>query len=247
MAIKKIKWKTLVTQIDAQDIFDDTEQELIFIDDKINALTHSMRSKELRDLMKYVDDYHFSPSNTLVWENLDIYVSSFKEHDKRFILLLKNKMREYIGFYQKILTDSGIQRALVYAKTYENDGNASSTERGIDSATPQNSNLYDSAHPESDALFDQAIADFASSIDKNKASSESHSEGGSTTNVTGTTWEEGKKNIQLLFYNELKEYIMSLPERIYSYYSIDTIPAPELAKKFLAHLEEVREMFESDE
>ena len=247
MAIKRIKWTQLVTQLDAQDILDDTAQELEYIDDKINALTGSMASKELKDLMKYVDDYHLKPSDSLVWKDLDIYVSSFKENDRRFILLLKNKLRDYIGFYRKILTDTGIQRALVYAKSYENDGNSSSIERGTDSVTPQNSNLYDSEHPESDALFDQAIADFASSIDKNKASSSSHSEGGSTTNVTGVTWEEGKKNLQLVFYNELKDYIMSLPERIYSYYSIDTIPAPELLKKFAQHLREVKGMADSDE
>ena len=247
MAIKKIKWLTLVTQIDAQDIFDDIEQELITIDNSINAYLGSLRSKELRDLMEYVDDYHLKPSDSLIWKDLDIFVSSYKENDRRFILLLKNKLREYVAFYKKILDDSGIQRALVYAKSYENDGNASSIERGLNSTTPQNSNLYDSSHPESDALFDQAIADFASAIDKNKASSNSHSEGGSTTNVTGVTWEEGKKNIQLLFYNELKEYIMSIPDRIYSYYSIETIPVPELAKKMFSFISEVEEMFESDE
>ena len=247
MAIKKIKWTTLVTQLNAQDILVGADTELEYIDNKINALTGSMSSNELTDLMKYVNDYHLKPSNSLVWKDLDIYVSSFKENDRRFILLLKNKLREYIGFYRKILTDAGIQRALVYDKTYQNSGNASSVERGTDSVTPQNSGLYDPAHPESDSLFDKAIADFASSIDKNKASSESHSQGGSTTNVTGVTWEEGKKNLQLLFYNELKDYIMSLPERIYSYYSIDTIPAPELAKKCYQHLCEVKDMFESDE
>lgn len=250
--IKKIRWIKLVKNIDAQDIFDDTEQELIYIDNKINALTQSMASKELRDLMKYVDDYFLKAgddyihSGNNIWKDLYIYVSSFKENDKRFILLLKNKLREYIGFYRKILTDSGVQRALVYDKTYQNEGSASSVERGTNSETPQNSNLYDSEHPESDSLFDEAIANFASNIDKTKASSESSSSGGSTTEVTGVTWEEGKKNLQLLFYNELKEYLMSIPERIFSYYSIDTMPVPELAKMWIEYFKETP-VLESDE
>lgn len=247
MAIKKIKWKTLITQIDAQDVFDDTQQELEYIDNKLNALTLSMNSNELSDLMKYVDEYFLQPNKTLVWENMPIFVSSFKEMDRRFILLLKNKMREYIGFYKKILEDSGVQRALVYDKTYENDGNANTVERGTNSTTPQNSNLYNPAQPESDSLFDEAIANYASAIDKNKAHSDSHSEGGSVTNVTGVTWEESKKNLQLMFYNELKEYIMSIPDRIYSYYSLDTIPAPQLCKTFIEHLVAVAEMMKTDE
>ena len=121
MAIKKIKWETLITQIDAQDILDDTAQEMKWIDNQINALTTSIQANELYDLMKYVDDYHLKDSDNLVWKGLDIYVSSYKERDRRFILLLKNKLREYIAFYKKVLTDSGVQRALIYGKTYEND------------------------------------------------------------------------------------------------------------------------------
>lgn len=245
MAIKKIKWTVLINQIDAQDILDDTEQELVYIDDKLNELTLSMSAKELRDLMKYVDDGFLHDENN-VWEDLNIYVSSFKENDKRFILLLKNKLREYLGFYKKILDNSGVQRALLYSKTYENDGNANSVERGTNSQTPQNSSLYNPQSPESDALFDQAIADYASAIDKQKAHSDSHSEGGSDTTVSGTTWEEGKKNLQLLFFNELKDYLMSIPERIYAYYSLDTVPFMELHKMRLEYFQQIKEMI-SDE
>ena len=50
-----------------------------------------------------------------------------------------------------------------------------------------------------------------------------------------------------MFYNELKEYIMSIPDRIYSYYSLDTIPAPQLCKTFIEHLVAVAEMMKTDE
>ena len=251
MAIKKIKWITLVTQNNAHEIITGLLNEIEDIDELLNG--EDISTDMLKELAQYVVSYHLQgvvegePNDNLIWKDMDVFTSSWKEKDKRFIFLLKNKLREYVLFYKKILTDAGVQRALVYEKSYENDGNASSTERGTNSATPQNSNLYDSEHPESDSLFDQAIADYASSIDKTKANSNSHSEGGSTTNVTGTTWEEGKKNLQLMFYNELKEYIMSLPDRIYSYYSLETIPAPYLCKKMIEHLDTVREMLETDE
>lgn len=186
-------------------------------------------------------------NNPSPWKDLTIFVSSFKESDCRFTQLLIQKLMEYAGFYKKILTDSGVQRALSYGKTYTNNGSSSSQERGIDSVTPQNSSLYDSQHPESDSLFDQAIADFASGINKNKTSVTSSNYGGSTTSVSGVTWEEQKKNLQMLFYNELCDYLMSIPERIYAYYSIDTIPAPELAKFMSQHIKDVMEMFTTDE
>ena len=150
-------------------------------------------------------------------------------------------------FYEKIITDEGVSRNLSYAKEYSNEGSASSVDRGINSETPQNSNLYDSEHPESDSLFDEAIADYASNINKSKASQSSSNEGSSTTTVRGGTWDEQKKNIELMFFNELKEYIVSIPDRIYNYYSIDTVPAPELAIMQCNYLKDIAELLESYE
>ena len=240
--IKKLKWKTLMTQISAKTEVEKFATDVEAIDTELNTgLNYS--TKSLKSLLGCVTEDILTSADTGIWKDLLIFVSSYKENDKRFIYLLCSKLREYLDFYKKILTDEGIQRSMVYAKTYTNNGSASSTERGLDSTTPQNSNLYDPQNPESDSLFDQAIANYASSIDKSKASSTSQSYGGSTTNVSGVTWDEAKKNIQLLFFNELKDYIMSIPERIYSYYSIDTIPAPELFKLTLEHIKAVEEMF----
>lgn len=172
------------------------------------------------------------------WKNLSIWTSSFKSEDCRYVALLLQKATEYAGFYKKILTDEGVQRALLYSKTYNNKGNTSSTERGYSSQTPQNSNLYPSGQTPEDTLFDQAIANYASALDKNKASSESSSSGGSKTNVTGVTWDEAKKNMQLMFYSELCQYLATIPEKIYAYYSLDTMPAPELFKQMRNYLKD---------
>ena len=229
------------------DILDEASSVIEEVDELINAQLTDYELQALTVLSEYINSSLFTElSAGNIWKDMDIYLSSYVENDRRFILLLKNKLREYVGFYLKILNDEGLQRHLVYAKTYGNDGNSSSLERGTNSNTPQNSGLYDPSHPESDTLFDQAIADYASNIDKNKASTTSHTEGTSDTTVSGTTWEEAKRNVQMFFYNELKDFIFSLPERIYSHYSLSTIPAPELAKKWFEHFAQVREMFHNE-
>lgn len=237
--IKRIKWSKLCEQVNAKNALSaEVLSNLDTIDGLINEMTSDITTDLLFTLGRCVQEDFLDPdsnSSNKVWDDLHIYVSSFKETDSRFIYLLANKLREYIAFYEKVLTNEGVQRNLVYSKEYGNEGSSSSTDRGTDSVTPQNSNLYDSQHPESDTLFDQAIANYASSINKNKTSSTSSSSGSSDTTVTGVTWEESKKNIQMMFFNELKDYIMSIPERIYSWYSLETIPAPELCKLFLEY------------
>lgn len=228
--IKKVLWKNLMTNLDAKTEFEKFENEVKAVDDLINAKLSGYSTRPIYEILDLVNDQMLTDNQNGIWADLPVYMSSYREHDKRFIFLLCSNLREYIGFYKAMLTNNGVSRALVYAKDYSNTGEASSTERKTDSETPQNSSLYDSTHPESDTLFDQALADYASAIGKNKASSHSESWGGSTTNVSGVTWEEAKKNLQYVFYNELKNFIMSIPERIYSYYSLETTPMPSLLK-----------------
>lgn len=245
MAILKKKWDELITNNNAASILTGVTQDLANIDDLLNAKSEGITSYYLRDLSTYVKENLLSVNG--VWKDLPIFVSSYKYNDKRIIALIKNKLREYILFYEKLVTDEGVSRNLSYAKEYENEGSASSVERGTNSETPQNSNLYNPSQPESDALFDEAIGDYASNINKNKASSSSSSEGTSRTVVTGGTWDEQKKSIELMFFNELKEYIISIPERIYSWYSIDTVPFTELKVMEGEYLKDLAEMLKSYE
>lgn len=247
MAIKKLKWKDLMTNLVISNLFTDLSTELEAIDSAINESIGDYSLNSIADSLEYISDYILTDDSEGIWANLPIYMSSYKENDKRFINLLQAKLREYVGFYKKILTDEGVQRHLVYAKSYENDGNSSAIERGFNSNTPQNSMLYNAVEATADTNFDQAIADYASTIDKNKSKTTSHTDGNSDTTVSGTTWEEGKRNVELFYFNELKDYIFSLPERIYHYYSLETVPAPELFKFFIEHLQAVKEIFEDEQ
>ena len=243
--IQKKTWDELITNNEANSILDNIATEAEYIDSKLNQQSESFNSHDLADLVNYVKTYMLSVNG--VWKDLPIYVSSFKFNDKRIIHLIKNKVREYLLFYRKLVTDNGVSRNLAYVKNYTNAGTASSVERGTNSETPQNSSLYNPSQPESDSLFDEAIADYASHINKNKASSESSNKGNSETLVTGGTWDEQKKNLQLVFFNELKEYIISIPDRIYSYYSIDTIPFTELQVLRGKYYKELADLLESYE
>lgn len=243
--IQKKTWDELITNNEANTILDNIATEVAYIDSKLNEQFVSFNSNDLEDLVNYVKTYMLSVNG--VWKDLHIYVSSFKFNDKRIIHLIKNKVREYLLFYRKLVTDSGVSRNLSYKKNYINSGNASSVERGTNSETPQNSSLYNPSQPESDSLFDEAIADYASNINKNKASTESSNKGSSETLITGGTWEEEKKNLQLVFFNELKEYIISIPDRIYSYYSIDTVPFTELQVLREKYYEELSDLLKSYE
>lgn len=243
--IQKKTWDELITNNEANTILDNIATEVAYIDSKLNEQFVSFNSNDLEDLVNYVKTYMLSVNG--VWKDLHIYVSSFKFNDKRIIHLIKNKVREYLLFYRKLVTDSGVSRNLSYKKNYINSGNASSVERGTNSETPQNSSLYNPSQPESDSLFDEAIADYASNINKNKASTESSNKGSSETLITGGTWEEEKKNLQLVFFNELKEYIISIPDRIYSYYSIDTVPFTELQVLRGKYYEELADLLKSYE
>lgn len=243
-----MKWSELMTNLFPQRVKSSLTALESLIDDvnsaQVNLLGYSNLNALLYELEVVLCQ---KPLEQSMWKDLLIYTSSYKDTDCRYVQLLIQKLYEYAGFYNKVLTDEGVQRHLVYAKDYSNQGQASSTERATDSVTPQNSNLYSPVESTADTLFDEAIANFASGINKNKASSSSSSSGDSTTTVTGTTWEEQKKNLQMLFYNELCDYIMSIPERIYAYYSIDSVPVPELCKLFCQHMKEVMEIFNTDE
>lgn len=241
----KKTWNQLIEQNSPASIITGVITDLENIDTLLNEKSEGISSSYLKDLANHVKTALLSSNG--IWKDLPIFVSSYKFADKRIIHLISNKLREYVLFYEKIITDEGVSRNLSYAKEYSNEGSANSVDRGINSETPQNSNLYDSEHPESDSLFDEAIADYASNINKSKASQTSSNEGSSTTTVRGGTWDEQKKNIELMFFNELKEYIVSIPDRIYNYYSIDTVPAPELAIMQCNYLKDIAELLESYE
>lgn len=236
-----------MTNINASAELSPLLDDITAIDDMVNTYLSDYTNKPLKAMFQYILSYIVTDSDSGIWKDLPIYISSYAEYDKRNLYYVINRLREYLAFYKKILTDKGIQRRLVYDKEYDNESHSDSTNRGTNSETPQNSNLYDPTQTTADTLFDQAIANFASNINKDTAKSNADNSGSSSTVVSGATWEEAKKNIELLFFNELAKYIETIPERIYNYYSLETIPFAELTCMFIEYHKQMLEMLKQHE
>lgn len=72
-----------------------------------------------------------------------------------------------------------------------------------------------------------AIADSESS----QKSVAGNSQGVSDLDVTSKSWDEEEKNMKLVFYNDLCDYIRQIPQWIYSQYSLDSMPSDEIVRQ----------------
>lgn len=154
-----------------------------------------------------------------LWNGLPLYTSSFKQNDMRIIYSIIENLTKYTIFLTKMIDDEGIQRKLLTSKEYTHNNTSDSGDKNLYSETPQ---------IELDN-FENAIK-YASNLSKSDLHNESEQTGDSTETVTSTTWDEGLRNLRFAFYNDLIDYINSIPNLIYSYYSLDSLPVPELVK-----------------
>lgn len=179
-------------------------------------------TKALGELGKYL-----SATNS-AWKDMPIYMSSYKWEDERIFTSLYSKLIEYLGFYNRILTDSGVAKKIVTHRTYSASASSSGESKDYDSETPQ-ANLDN---------FDDAIK-YASRLGKSEDSASKENEGESDFTLTQTNYDESLKNLKIIFYNDLVGYILRIPEIIYDYYSLDTMPVNELVKEYNAYIREM--------
>ena len=103
--IAKLKWKELMNLHLPNNLFDEFEVTLEDIDDILNSkLGEGYERSNLKDMMTYINE-NILDGEQSIWKDLPIWSSTFIYPDRRYILLLVNKLREYIGFYYKILFD----------------------------------------------------------------------------------------------------------------------------------------------
>ena len=154
-----------------------------------------------------------------IWKELPIWLSSYRENDKRPALKIQDNLIRYLRFLIKMTSDEGIQRRMVVARNFANNNSSSNTDKNIYSETPQLSLQ----------TFEDAIA-YASNVSRNENSASSSQSGASGETATNVNWEEALKNLQFAFYNEIVDYIISIPSELYNYYSLDSRPITELVK-----------------
>lgn len=160
-----------------------------------------------------------SPNARGLWEDLPIYLSSFKLKDRRVCLQVKDNLIRYLKFLLKMTNDEGLQRKMVVSRNFANSNSSSNTDKNVYSETPsielQN--------------FEEAIK-YASNVSRNDNTGSSSQSGASGETATNVNWEEALKNLQFAFYNEIVDYIISIPSELYNYYSLDSRPITELVK-----------------
>lgn len=224
MAIVKTTWEQVLTdnQVQISNYLSPSaiEQLLNNISTKMRALLSTPRT--LKQNYELMYNSYLTLTSTNLWSGLKIYMTSYKVHDFRGIVEISDKLVRYLSFYHKILTDSGLSKELTIARNYTDTSTSTGTNKGYSSDTPQ-------ARLDN---FDDAI-DFASTLTKDENSLSATRGGNSSLTTSGRTFQEQEKNMKLMYYNEIVEYINSIPNMLYSYYALDTIPYPEIISQYI--------------
>lgn len=192
----------------------------------------------LKSIYDNVVDNYLTVNNNNIWKELPIFVSSFKFNDTRIFGIIKLKLLQYIGFYKRVLTDEGVVRKVLSRRGYTDVGMTNGTVKNTFSEIPQvdisGGNVPD---------FEDLMA-YVSTANKGDEANNSQREGQSELSVESKSWDEAKKNLNLVFYNTLCDYIASIPQIIYDYYSLDSYPVPEIVSESYAYLKALRDIYE---
>lgn len=220
MAVVKKTWNELMTENSS--IEDIITSDVITLSQNLDTEFNTKYGIKTRveDCIKLVSqDYLLTVDNggNGLWEDLPIYMSSYKVKDRRMCIQISDNLIRYLRFLIKMIADEGLQRKMVVSRNFNNLNTSHNTDKNVYSETPQ-LQLQ---------TFEEAI-NYASNV------SRSDNEGGSTQSglsgetATNVNWDEALKNLQFAFYNDIIDYIISIPSELYNYFSLDSRPITEL-------------------
>ena len=221
MAVIQKKWQEMITKNNFGDIIDSDVLSLGTALDGVMISKYALVTQTY-DMLSYVKEAYLTVGSNLNWNDLPIWLSSYKEGDKRVVIGLKDRLKKYLRFYQKVITDDGLARQMTIDRSFNNVSADSDTNKNYVSDTPQ----------EELDNFETAIIKYASSLTKDERSRRGNQNGTSNETAKNTSWDEGMKNLRLVFYNDLVEFISSIPNILYNYYCLDSRPYPALAKEY---------------
>ena len=233
MAVIKKTWDEMLTEDnEISNIIDSTVITLGSDLDTAFNTKYGSSTKVAEALTDMSNDY-LKPANSQnargLWEDLPIFLSSFKLKDRRPSLQVKDNLIRYLKFLTKMVTDEGITRKMVVARNFANNNSSSNTDKNVYSETPQLV-LQD---------FEDAIQ-YASNVSRNENIGSSAQSGASGETANNVNWDEALKNLQFAFYNEIVDYIISIPSELYNYYALDSRPITELV---VARRKALRELY----
>ena len=239
MSVMKKKWiefcsdnHTKLQLVYANQNLDEMSVE---IDTKFDLKIESesiIQSNSVTNAYRSLEDYFTNVENDNVWNDLPLFVSSFKYKTKRIIDEIHNRLLQYMAFYLRILNDDGVARKLITHRSYSNSGESSGEYKNYESETPQ-VNLTN---------FDEGIK-YASNLEKNEDSRSSSKEGESDFELKSFNWDEALRNMKMVFYNDLVRYILTVPFLIYDYYSLNQYPALESMKGYYEYIHTLKDIY----
>lgn len=236
MILKK-KWIEILQQNNTGN-YSLSQAGLVSLIEEVDALftsqydsTEGANDNRLKNLYNEIIT-HFVTNTTAdnYWADMPIFVSSWNWKDKYPFGLLVLRLTQYLGFYKKILTDNGLARSVVTHREFSNSGESDGTNRAYETETPQ-------IELEN---FEEGIK-YASALNKNVDHSESSSSGDSDLTVSSKSWDEEEKNMKLVFYNDLCDFVREIPQWIYSQYAIDSLPSDEIVRETFNYFKDMYE------
>ena len=238
MAVLKLTWNELLTN---KPVLTKAEFDPLFteIDTLLNSKIDSGLSISLmKDVYDDVVDYYLTVGDNNNWKDMEIWLSSFKRNDRRIFNEIRLKLLRYLGFYKRILNDNGIARSVITHRAYSDTNTSEGVNNTGYSETPQ----VDVASATLPDIED--TLQYLSNVNHSKDNIETNREGESDLTVSSKTWDEEQKNLNLIFYNALTEYVARIPEMIYNYYCLEMNPVPDLMLKSVDYFKALKDIYE---
>lgn len=235
--IIKMTWADFLTSIDSQiKLFTrsdgDYNKLLDQLENAINGRFNGINPMKIKDMQLVVNSLL---SDTGSWKDLNIYLSSYSLNGLR-ALSVYNKTVQYLSWALKVITDNGVAGKIVNSRKMGENGTNTGKSKDTYSELPQ-------VDTNTETQFDLDIS-YVSNITNNDNNSTYNRDVSEESNATSTTWKEEVENLQMIYLNEICNYIMNIPYTIYRSYSLDSMPVNELVKSYY---ESVKEVFNINE
>ena len=186
----------------------------------------------IRTYLTYINSSFFSSEGNNQWSGLHIFLSSYSIGDQRFVYLLNDKLKKYLGFYNKFISQDGLAKTITVNRDYEDHSGSRNENRNIHSELPQ---------IELDN-FEDGIK-YASTLDKDTASGTVNTNGENSETRNEVTWDEAMENLRTMLFNDLIDYITHIPTMLFNHYSLDTMPYFEIIKSTFRYFENLSEVY----
>lgn len=161
------------------------------------------------------------------WKDLPIWISSYKPFTRNeYVNKVFFDLMRYINAYSFLLINNGFARSIVRKGALSSSTDSSSKNKDYNSETPQVSS--------NDEALDNL--EYLSNASKSFNTSTSSVSQNDNVEETSKTWEDEKKNLELVYYNDITNYIMRIPYLIYDYFALDTYPYPDAIERFYENL-----------